>query len=62
MKYRRETKHIPSQSDKGFTECLAPEPKRGFLRYRPDFTGPATNFNEIGGWRMAMDKDLRNFR
>ena len=37
---------------------LDPGAEARFLRYRPDFTGPATNFNEIG-WRMAMDKDLR---
>ena len=59
MKYRRETPCVPSQPDRGFSEKLAPKPEKKYLRYRRDFTGPATNFTEVGGWRMAMDNDLR---
>lgn len=59
MTYRRETKPIPSQPDKGFTEKLAAQEEKRYLRYRPDFTGAAANYTEVGGWRLAMDKDLR---
>ena len=62
MKYRRQTSHIPSQPEKGFSEKLAPKHEGQYFRYRPDFAGPATNFTEVGGWRMAMDNDLRKIK
>ena len=59
MKYRRETPCVTRQPDRGFSEKLSQKPEKKYLRYRRDFTGPATNFTEVGGWRMAMDNDLR---
>lgn len=55
MNYRRETQHIPSQPDKGFTRVLEPRPVPKYVRYRTDFTGPAINFSTIAGWKSAMD-------